>query len=233
MAEMAASCEPFYTAPSGGTTAASYAHQAHAPAGFHEYTLVAKRDAGRDSKLLTFALPDTMPTLGASVISGVKVKQEVAGEQLDKSYSPTSPAERTETFDLLVKAYAPRKGGGLGAWLCALEPGQNASMKVKGAKKIVDGAPLAYCQRHGRGPGVFFLGGFNSDMRGNKATALDRWCAGAGRAFTRFDYRGHGESGGRLVDGTIGGWLDDAARVLDAAVVRATHRGDAWHAVCA
>ena len=143
MAEMAASCEPFYTAPSGGTTAASYAHQAHAPSGFHEYTLLAKRDAGRDSKLLTFALPDTMPTLGASVISGVKVKQEVAGEELDKSYSPTSPAERTETFDLLVKAYAPRKGGGLGAWLCALEPGQNASMKVKGAKKIVNGAPLA------------------------------------------------------------------------------------------
>ena len=142
MAELAA-CEPFYAAPSGGTTAASYAHQAHAPAGFHEYTLVAKRDAGRDSKLLTFALPDTMPTLGASVISGVKVKQEVAGEELDKSYSPTSPAERTETFDLLVKAYTPRKGGGLGAWLCALEPGQNASMKVKGAKKIVNGAPLA------------------------------------------------------------------------------------------
>ena len=142
MAELAA-CEPFYAAPSGGTTAASYAHQAHAPAGFHEYTLVAKRDAGRDSKLLTFALPETMPTLGASVISGVKVKQEVAGEELDKSYSPTSPAERTETFDLLVKAYTPRKGGGLGAWLCALEPGQNASMKVKGAKKIVNGAPLA------------------------------------------------------------------------------------------
>ena len=91
MAELAA-CEPFYAAPSGGTTAASYAHQAHAPSGFHEYTLVTKRDAGRDSKLLTFALPDTMPTLGASVISGVKVKQEVAGEQLDKSYSPTRVA---------------------------------------------------------------------------------------------------------------------------------------------
>ena len=91
MAELAA-CEPFYAAPSGGTTAASYAHQAHAPAGFHEYTLVAKRDAGRDSKLLTFALPETMPTLGASVISGVKVRQAVAGEELDKSYSPTRVA---------------------------------------------------------------------------------------------------------------------------------------------
>ena len=91
MAELAA-CEPFYAAPSGGTTAASYAHQAHAPSGFHEYTLVAKRDAGRDSKLLTFALPATMPTLGASVISGVKVKQAVAGEELDKSYSPTRVA---------------------------------------------------------------------------------------------------------------------------------------------
>lgn len=141
MAEMAA-CEPFYAAGSG-TTAASYAQQAHAPSGFHDYKLVAKRDAGRDSQLLTFALPETMPTLGAAVISGVKVRQEVAGEQLDKSYSPTSPAERTETFDLLVKAYAPRAGGGLGAWLCALEPGQSASMKVKGAKKLANGAPLA------------------------------------------------------------------------------------------
>jgi pimeloyl-ACP methyl ester carboxylesterase len=78
-----------------------------------------------------------------------------------------------------------------------------------------DGAALAYRQQRGRGPGVFFLGGFNSDMCGNKATALDGWCTGEGRAFTRFDYRGHGESGGRLVDGTIGGWLDDATRVLD------------------
>ena len=96
MAELAA-CEPFYAAPSGGTTAASYAHQAHAPSGFHEYTLVAKRDAGRDSKLLTFALPATMPTLGASVISGVKVKQAVAGEELDKSYSPTRGAAEDTT----------------------------------------------------------------------------------------------------------------------------------------
>ena len=78
-----------------------------------------------------------------------------------------------------------------------------------------DGAALAYRRQCGDAPGVFFLGGFNSDMCGNKATALDRWCARAGRAFTRFDYRGHGESGGRLVDGTIGGWLDDATRVLD------------------
>ncbi|MHA7815664.1 MAG: alpha/beta hydrolase [Pseudohaliea sp.] len=79
----------------------------------------------------------------------------------------------------------------------------------------VDGAALAFRRRRGGSPGVLFLGGFNSDMRGNKATALDRWCADRGRAFTRFDYRGHGESGGRLVAGTIGGWLDDATRVLD------------------
>lgn len=78
-----------------------------------------------------------------------------------------------------------------------------------------DGAPLAVRQRAGRSPGVVFLGGFNSAMTGNKASALDRWCAETGRAFTRFDYRGHGASGGRLEDGTIGGWLDDASRVLD------------------
>ena len=47
--------------------------------------------------------------MGAAVVSGVKVRQEVAGELLDKSYSPTSPAERPGTFDLLVKAHARRR----------------------------------------------------------------------------------------------------------------------------
>jgi pimeloyl-ACP methyl ester carboxylesterase len=79
-----------------------------------------------------------------------------------------------------------------------------------------DGVELAWCRLAGRGPGVVFLGGFNSDMTGTKAQDLADFCAAEGRAFLRFDYSGHGTSGGRFVDGTIGRWAEDAACVLDA-----------------
>ncbi|UCH76142.1 MAG: alpha/beta fold hydrolase [Rhodospirillales bacterium] len=60
-----------------------------------------------------------------------------------------------------------------------------------------------------------FCGGFRSDMAGTKATALDAWAQSAGRAFVRFDYRGHGASSGAFTDGTIGLWRNDALLVLD------------------
>ena len=64
-------------------------------------------------------------------------------------------------------------------------------------------------------PGLFWLGGFNSDMRGTKALALDAWAAEHGRVCIRFDYSGHGESGGAFIDGTIGRWLEEAVAVFD------------------
>jgi len=78
-----------------------------------------------------------------------------------------------------------------------------------------DGTPIAYHHSPGRQPGVLFCGGFMSDMSGTKALALESFCNRNDRAFTRFDYRGHGQSGGRFVDGTIGHWADDAMTVLD------------------
>ncbi|MDO9709122.1 alpha/beta hydrolase [Paracraurococcus sp. LOR1-02] len=75
---------------------------------------------------------------------------------------------------------------------------------------------LAWRRRAGRGPGVVFLGGFNSDMTGSKAEDLSAFCAARGQAFLRFDYSGHGASGGRFVEGTIGRWAADAEAVLDA-----------------
>jgi len=78
-----------------------------------------------------------------------------------------------------------------------------------------DGETLAYRRREGRGPGIVFLGGFMSDMTGTKAEALDRFCAGRGQAFLRFDYFAHGASSGAFKDATIGRWLDDAIAVLD------------------
>ena len=67
--------------------------------------------------------------------------------------------------------------------------------------------------KSGRGPGLFWLGGFKSDMKGTKAEALDRWAAEQGRACLRFDYSGHGESGGEFTDGTIGRWLEESLAV--------------------
>jgi len=67
----------------------------------------------------------------------------------------------------------------------------------------------------GEGPGVLWLGGFNSDMQGTKAQALAGWAAGRGRACVRFDYSGHGESGGAFADGTIGRWLEESLAVFD------------------
>jgi len=67
----------------------------------------------------------------------------------------------------------------------------------------------------GAAPGLFWLGGFKSDMTGTKALALDAWAADNGRACVRFDYSGHGESGGQFIDGTIGRWLEESVAVFD------------------
>ncbi|MEX1148311.1 MAG: alpha/beta hydrolase [Sphingomonadales bacterium] len=80
---------------------------------------------------------------------------------------------------------------------------------------LQDGSIIAYHKIAGEGPGVIFMGGFMSDMTGTKATALQAHCQAHGRAFIRFDYRGHGQSSGAFRDGTIGGWRDDALAVID------------------
>src|ERR1700722_6074503 len=74
---------------------------------------------------------------------------------------------------------------------------------------------IAVRARTGSAPGLFWLGGFNSDMRGTKAIALDGWAAERNRACVRFDYSGHGESGGAFVDGTIGRWLEETVAVFE------------------
>ena len=73
---------------------------------------------------------------------------------------------------------------------------------------------IAVRQRAGRSPGLVWLGGFNSDMKGTKAQALDQWAKQQGRACIRFDYSGHGESGGKFSDGTIGRWLEESCAVF-------------------
>lgn len=73
---------------------------------------------------------------------------------------------------------------------------------------------IAVEQRAGAAPGLFWLGGYRSDMQGSKALTLDRFGAENGIAVTRFDYSGHGASGGDFLDGTISRWLEEALAVF-------------------
>lgn len=75
---------------------------------------------------------------------------------------------------------------------------------------------LAFDALAGSAPRVIFCAGFNSNRQGNKAVALERWCAEHGYAYTRFDYSGHGDSGGEFADCTISTWLADTVAMVDA-----------------
>jgi pimeloyl-ACP methyl ester carboxylesterase len=77
------------------------------------------------------------------------------------------------------------------------------------------GVEVAFARRDGKSPTVVFLPGFRSDMTGDKATALAAFCDERDQAMVRFDYSGHGSSGGRFEDGTISRWADDALAVID------------------
>jgi hypothetical protein len=78
-----------------------------------------------------------------------------------------------------------------------------------------DTASLAWRRIPGQGPTVIWLGGFASDMSGTKAQALADWAKAKGRDFLRFDYFGHGQSGGDFRQGSISRWRADALAVID------------------
>jgi len=116
--------------------------------GFHQYRLLSSVAVSEDTKLLRFALPDGMPTLGLPLPSCLKIKLELDEHVLlDKSYSPISLPDQTDYVELLVKGYPPRAAdhpwqhgapGGLGAFLINLEVGQTADLKLK-APRIIHG----------------------------------------------------------------------------------------------
>jgi pimeloyl-ACP methyl ester carboxylesterase len=90
------------------------------------------------------------------------------------------------------------------------------SLKFLHIGEGADARAIAVRAHGGAAPGLFWLGGYKSDMKGSKAQALADWAANEGRACVRFDYSGHGESGGAFTDGTIGRWLEDSLAVFDA-----------------
>lgn len=79
-----------------------------------------------------------------------------------------------------------------------------------------DGTRIAYRRRDGSAPGIVFLGGYRSNMGGDKARHLDGYAAASGRGYLRFDYSGHGQSDGEFEQGTIGRWTQDVLFALDA-----------------
>jgi pimeloyl-ACP methyl ester carboxylesterase len=82
---------------------------------------------------------------------------------------------------------------------------------------LSDGLRLAFLEEAGdpASCGFFWLGGFKSEMTGGKAESLAALARREGRAFLRFDYSGHGASGGRFEDGTITAWASQARHVFE------------------
>ena len=89
-------------------------------------------------------------------------------------------------------------------------------LKLLAVGEGADQRAIAVRRHDGAAPGLLWLGGYKSDMKGTKAQALADWAARQGRSCVRFDYSGHGESGGAFADGTIGRWLAEALAVFEA-----------------
>ena len=66
------------------------------------------------------------------------------------------------------------------------------------------------------GPGLVWLCGYRSDMDATKASALDGEAERISLPLLRFDYSGHGRSEGKLADGTISRWLEEALALIRA-----------------
>jgi pimeloyl-ACP methyl ester carboxylesterase len=76
---------------------------------------------------------------------------------------------------------------------------------------------IAFRKTDGAGRSIVWLGGFRSDMLATKATHLADWGVEKKRPVVRFDYSGHGESGGWFEEGSIGLWALQARTVIDEA----------------
>ena len=111
------------------------------------YTLQQKTRLSHDSFLLQFSLPSSHKFLGsdASLPTCIKVLYPNGTDEktnlpkpLEKSYSPVSHPRSEGFVDLVVKAYEPRPGGGVGAYLCGLEVGETMMGTVK-SKRMMHG----------------------------------------------------------------------------------------------
>ncbi|MGO8778237.1 MAG: alpha/beta hydrolase [Rhodomicrobium sp.] len=75
-----------------------------------------------------------------------------------------------------------------------------------------------YCKPKENRPTFVWFCGFRSEMESLKANTVAGWAKANGAGCLRFDYSGHGKSGGRFEDGTISAWLGQAAAVYEHAL---------------
>jgi cytochrome-b5 reductase len=113
------------------------------------YTLIHRTRLSTDSFLLRFSLPKPFETLAddPNLPTCIKVAfangTDEAGSPkvLEKSYSPVSHPATKGSVELVVKAYPPRAGGGVGAYLGNhLRVGETMHAAVK-SKRIMHGDP--------------------------------------------------------------------------------------------
>ena len=74
---------------------------------------------------------------------------------------------------------------------------------------------IAYKSLKGRGLGIIFIHGLNSDMNGTKALTVEKYARKNKLNFIRFDCRGHGKSEGKFEEFTISDWKKDLLDIID------------------
>lgn len=73
---------------------------------------------------------------------------------------------------------------------------------------------IAVSVHEGNGPAVVWLCGFLSSMVSLKGEAMLQWAQRQHRQLIRFDYSGHGQSGGEFSMSSVSLWLEDALAVI-------------------
>jgi len=105
------------------------------PEHMQSYKVINNTKVSSDSNLLTIALPNERITLGwepdIPTCISISKTEEDSGNILKKSYSPISHPSQSNNFQLLVKSYPHRIGGGVGSYLCNLNIGDEIQAKVK------------------------------------------------------------------------------------------------------
>ena len=74
---------------------------------------------------------------------------------------------------------------------------------------------IAYKSLKGRGLGIIFIHGLNSDMNGAKAITVEKYARKNNLNFIRFDCRGHGKSEGKFEEFTMSDWRKDLLDIID------------------
>lgn len=115
-----------------------------------QYKLLRKTQLSPDSYLLRYQLPSEDAILGhdpaiptcikVDFTNGTNAKTGEYPHTLSKSYSPVSHPNTEGYFDLIVKSYPDQPGGGVGRYICNMEPGEMVTGTLK-ADRIMHGSP--------------------------------------------------------------------------------------------